>query len=173
MDVMNNSMLANAVVALAVVGLLLYRQLTTRRVKTDGGGRMMLILGLVGLLQLGEFVQNTGWIGALGVELLVVSLALAAVLGTFRAYSVRVWQTADGAWWRRGSALTLVLWFVSIGSHFGIDALAVSLAGPGVDMQGLGNATLLLYLAISLGLQNILVAHRVTEYDRERHSVAR
>lgn len=170
---MDNSLLANAVIAVAVVGVLLFRQLTPRRVKTDGGGRLMLVLGVVGLLQLGQFVQNSGWIGTLGVGLLVVSLGLAAVLGTARAYSVRIWQDADGAWWRRGGPVTLVLWLVSIGSHFGIDALAVALAGPGVDMQGLGNATLLLYLAISLGLQNFIVGHRVTEYDRGRRPVAR
>jgi hypothetical protein len=170
---MENSLLINAVIALAVVGLLLFRQLTPRRVKTDGGGRMMLILGVIGLVQLGQFVENNGWIGTLGVGLLVISLALAAVLGTARAYSVRVWQDTDGAWWRRGGVLTLLLWLVSIGSHFGIDALAVNLADPGVDMQGLGNASLLLYVAISLGLQNMVVAHRVTAYDRERLTVAR
>jgi hypothetical protein len=105
--------------------------------------------------------------------MLIVSLALAAVLGTARAYSVRIWQQADGAWWRHGNALTLVLWLLSIGSHFGIDALAVRLAGPDNDVQGLGNATLLLYLAISLGLQNLLVARRVAARTRDRQTVAR
>jgi hypothetical protein len=173
MDDSNTAILANAAIALIVIGFLLYRQLTPRRVQTDGGGRLMAILGLAGLLQLGQFVQNSGAVGIFGVGMLVVSLALAAVLGTARAYSVRVWQQADGSWWRRGNGLTLVLWVVSIGSHFGVDALAVRLAGPAYDMQGLGNATLLLYLAISLGLQNLLVARRVAVFTRERRTVAR
>jgi len=158
---MNTSLILNALIAVAVVGLLLYRQLVARRVKTDGGGRMMLILGVIGIAQLAQFVESSGSIGVFGVGTLVVSFAVAAVLSTVRSYSVRIWQSEDGSWWRRGTAVTLVLWLVSIGSHFGIDVLAGKLAGPTVDIHGLGNATLLLYLALSLGLQNMLVARRV------------
>ena len=170
---MDTALLGNALIALAVVGLLLYRQLTPRLVKTDGGGRLMLILGIVGLVQLTEFVQTSGWVGGFGIGLLVVSLLLGAGFAVVRAYSVRVWQDVSGAWWRRGNALTLVLWLLSIGSHFGVDALAGWLAGPGYDIQGLGNASLLLYVAISLGLQNLLVAHRVAGYAGDRRTVAR
>jgi hypothetical protein len=92
---------------------------------------------------------------------LVVSFAPAAALSTIRALSVRIWRADDGSWWRQGTAVTLVLWLVSIGSHFGIDVLATRLAGPAVDIRGLGNATLLRYLALSLGLQNTLVTRRV------------
>jgi hypothetical protein len=169
---MDTTLLANAVIALAVVGLLLYRQLTPRLVKTDGGGRMMLILGAVGVIQLAHFVQTSGWEGGFGIGLLVVSLLLAAVFATVRAYSVRIWQEADGAWWRRGNALTLVLWLLSIVSHFGVDLLAVNLAGPGSDVQGIGNASLVLYIAISLGLQNLLVAGRVGKHSPDRQRVA-
>lgn len=170
---MNMQLMVNALIALVVVGLLLYRQLTPRLVRADGGGRLMLILGVVGVIQLGEFVQNTGRIGVVGTGMLVVSLLLAAVLAVVRAYSVKLWQDAAGAWWRRGGALTLMFWLASIGSHFGLDALAAAVAGPTVDVQGLGNASLLLYVAISLGLQNLLVARRVREYARGRQTVAR
>ncbi len=158
---MDASLLLNALIGVAVVGLLLYRQLVSRKVKTDGGGRMMLILGVIGIVQLTEFVENSGSIGILGVGTLTVSFAIAAALSTIRALSVRIWRSTDGSWWRRGTPVTLVLWLVSIGSHFGIEVLAARLAGPTVDIQGLGNATLLLYLALSLGLQNMLVARRV------------
>jgi hypothetical protein len=170
---MNTTPLADAVIGLAVIGWLLYRQLTPRLVKTDGGGRMLLILAVVGIVQLAQFVQTSGWVGGFGIGLLVVSLVLAAVFATVRAYSVRIWLAADGAWWRRGNALTLVLWLLSIGSHFGVDVLAVKLAGPGSDVQGIGDASLVLYIAVSLGLQNLLVARRVVERVRERQSVAR
>ena len=168
---MNPSIVTNAVIALLVVGLLLYRQLTPREVKTDGSWRFLVIIGLIGLVQLGQFVENSAGIGVLGVGLLVVSLGLAAVFGAIRAASVTIWQQADGSWWRRGGAITLGLWLVSICSHFGVDALAVQLAGPEVDMQGLGNASLLLYVAISLGLQNMLVARRVAIRDRAERAL--
>ena len=158
---MDTSLALSALIGVAVVALLLYRQLVARKVKTDGSGRMMLILGVIGIVQLAEFVESSGSIGVFGVGMLVVSFALAAALSTIRALSVRIWRAGDGSWWRRGTTGTLVLWLVSIGSHFGIDVLAAKLAGPAVDIQGLGNATLLLYLALSLGLQNMLVARRV------------
>lgn len=168
---MDTSIVTNVLIALAVLGLLLYRQLTPRRVKTDGSPRLLLILGAIGLVQLGEFVDKSGWIGVFGAATLLVSFGLAVVLGAFRAASVTIWQDADQTWWRRGGAMTLVLWLVSIGSHFGIDALAVHLAGPSYDMQGLGNATLLLYIALSLGLQNLLVARRVAIRDRQQRTL--
>ena len=168
---MNTAMVTNAVIALLVIGLLLFRQLTPRRVKIDGGWRLMLIVGAIGLVQLGQFVDNSTGIGVVGTGLLVVTLGLAAVFATVRAASVTLWQQPDGSWWRRGGAVTLVLWLVSIGSHFGVDAIAVQLAGPPVDMQGLGNASLLLYVAISLGLQNLLVARRVLRRGREQRAL--
>ena len=56
----------------------------------------------------------------IGVTAVVISLAIGALLAYARANTMRIWRQQDG-WWRKGSAVTLVLWLVSIGSHFGID----------------------------------------------------
>lgn len=169
---MNAGVMTNLILAIAVVGLVLFRQLTPRQVTADAGWRLLLILGAVGVVQLGQFIDKSGWIGMIGIGLLAGSFGLAAIFGTLRAGSMTIWQERDGSWWRRGGVTTLVLWAISIGSHFGIDALAAHLAGPATDIRGLGNATLLLYLAISLGLQNLLVGRRVAVRVRGQRTVS-
>jgi hypothetical protein len=155
-------------VGILVLGWVLYRQLTPRRVRSDGGNRMLLILGVVGVVQLVEFLQRTDvHVGPVAIGSMAVSLAIAAVLSAVRASTVQVWRAEDG-WWRRGTPVTLVLWLVSIGSHLGIDLLAGQLVGSRDDVHGLGNATLVLYLAVSLGLQSAIVARRVAAMDAGR-----
>lgn len=155
------TVVTDILIGVLVLGWVLYRQLSPRRVRSDSGNRMLLIVGVIGLAQLVEFLQRTGVrIGPVAIGSMVVSLAVAAVLSAARAYTMRIWRAADG-WWRRGTPLTLVLWLVSIGSHLGIEALGGHLAGAGDDVHGLGNATLVLYLAVSLGLQSMIVARRV------------
>lgn len=155
------TIVTDILVGVLVLAWVLYRQLTPRRVRSDGSNRTLLILGAIGLLQLVQFFQRTDVrVGPIAIGSLVVSLGVAAVLSTVRAYSMRVWRGEDG-WYRRGTPLTLLLWLVSIGAHLGIDALAGHLAGAADDVRGLGNATLVLYLAVSLGLQSMIVARRV------------
>ncbi len=151
----------NVVVGVAVVALLLARQLASRRVKTDGGGRLMLILLVVGVIQAADYLRGAGPVSDIGVTAVVISLAIGALLAYARANTMRIWRQQDG-WWRKGSAVTVVLWLVSIGSHLGIDWLAAAFsAGDGKAVTGLGNATLVLYLAVSLGLQQLVLERRV------------
>ncbi len=151
----------NVVIGVAVVALVLGRQLAARRVKTDGGGRLMLILGGVGLIQAGQYLNRVGHVSGVGVTVAVISLSIGALLAYARANTVRIWRQEDG-WWRKGNGLTLVLWLLSIGSHFGIAALATAFSpGDGTDIAGLGGATLLLYLGVSLGLQQLVLERRV------------
>ena len=75
---------------------------------------------------------------------LLGSLVLAAVFGVLRAMTVRIWLT-DGQPWSRGSWVTASLWIVALAAHLGYDALV---AGHGTD--NVGDATIVLYLAVSL-----------------------
>jgi hypothetical protein len=50
------------------------------------------------------------------VATLAGSLVLAAVMGGFRASTVRIWSDA-GVAWSRGTWITVVLWVVSLGSQ--------------------------------------------------------
>jgi hypothetical protein len=151
--------LETALIAVAAFAFILYRQLRAQRVDAAKGARRPLIFAAVGVVLAGQYLLHHQ-VTALGVAGLAVSLVLAALLSYLRGHSVRLWRQ-DGAWWRRGTALTLVLWFCSIGSHLGVDALVGHLDPAEGIGKGLGNATLLLYLGVSLGLQHLVVLQRV------------
>ncbi|MFC0545418.1 hypothetical protein [Kutzneria chonburiensis] len=50
----------------------------------------------------------------------------------------------------------LVLWLVAVGRHFGIDYLSERQGAP----AGLGSSTIVLYLAVTLGIQRYLTQQR-------------
>lgn len=148
-----------AAIGIAAFALILYRQLRTTRVDLDSGPRTLVIFGVIGLVLAGQYLSQHA-IAPLSVIALLLSLIVAAVLAWVRGRSVRIWADAAGIWWRRGTWLTLVLWLVAMGSHIGIDAGLSYLAGS-ANGAGLGNATIMLYLAVSLGLQRLVVASRI------------
>lgn len=152
-----------ALVALAAFVFILYRQLRAQPVDAARGARRPLIFGAVGLVLAAQYLLHHA-VTVVGVGGLAVSLVVAAGLSYLRGRSVHLWRQ-DGAWWRRGTALTLVLWFAAIGSHLGIDALIGSVDPAEGVGRGLGNATLLLYLGLSLGLQHLVVLRRVRALD--------
>jgi hypothetical protein len=144
---------ADIVVGVAVVALLIYRQLIARPVNASTL-RLLVILGVVGLLQTVQFLEQNHS-GALTYELIAGSLVLAATFGALRAATVRIW-IASGQAWSRGNWLTACLWLAAVAAHLGYDALVAH--GPG--NRGLGSATVVLYLAISLGFQRVIVQQR-------------
>lgn len=156
---MNLHSLETPLIAAAAFVFILYRQLRPQPVVAVSGGRRPLIFGVVGIGLAGQYLLHHA-VTTFGVVGLVVSLVVAAGLSFLRGHTVRLWRQ-DGAWWRRGTALTVVLWLCSIGSHLGIDALVGHLDPSEGIGKGLGNATLLLYLGVSLGLQHLVVTHRV------------
>jgi hypothetical protein len=141
------------VLGLAVLALLVYRQVQKRPV-SQGRQRVGLIVGIIGLV---ETVNYLGKVHAGGVVVtaLVGSLVLAAVFGAIRAATVKIW-IQDGRPWSQGNWLTALLWVVAVGAHFGYDALIGSHKG----LSGLGSATVLLYLAVSLIVQYLVVTYR-------------
>jgi hypothetical protein len=112
---------------LAVLALLIYRQLSSRPVNASAL-RLIAILLIIGLFQ---------------------------TFRVLRASTVRLWLQ-DGQPWSKGNWLTAALWIASLVAHLGYDF--VVWRGPGV--RGLGTATIVLYLAITLGFQRILVLQR-------------
>ena len=149
------------ILGLAVLVLLIYRQLSIRQVNASAL-RLIAILLIVGVFQTYQFLsQNHA--NPLTFAALVGSLVLAAVFGALRASTVRVWLQ-DGQAWSQGNWLTAVLWISSLVAHLGYDILVAHGSGA----RGLGVATIVLYLAISLGFQRILVmqrAHRLQLAD--------
>jgi hypothetical protein len=71
---------------------------------------------------------------------------------------VRIWSQ-DGQVWSKGNWLTAALWIIAIAVHLGYDALVSH--GHGIN-GGVGAATVVLYLAVSLGVQRLVAQYRAT-----------
>jgi len=143
----------DVILGLAVLALLIYRQLAARPVNSSAL-RLIAILVIIGLIQTYQFLSK-GHDHPLTFAALGGSLVLAAIFGALRAGTVRVWLQ-DGQAWSQGNWVTAVLWVASLVAHLGYDVLVVH--GPGA--RGLGTATIVLYLAVTLGFQRVLVLRR-------------
>lgn len=145
----NASIAVNLLVGLAVLALLVYRQLQVRPVRANF--RLPLILAVIGVIQLTQFLKHDHHTGTVFAAL-AGSLVLAAIFGAIRAMTVRVWIQAGQAL-RQGSWITAVLWVVSLGVHLGYDYLV---DGKG-SQAGLGTASLTLYFAVTYTIQRFIL----------------
>ncbi len=150
---------ANIVIGLVVLAWVISRQLRVRTVNEERAMRLLVILGVIGLYEVAQFadrhtVSSAAW------ALVGASLVGSLLLGVLRGRTVRVWRDANGALLQQGTAVTLVLWAVSIAVHLGADLVLHTLGSAAV---GLGSASLVLYLAVTLGVQRVVVVHRGTE----------
>src|SRR6202012_1153575 len=149
----SQSDIANILIGVVVIGWILYRQMQARPIRDNV--RLPIILGIIGAVELVQFLGKHH--GSRTVLVLGGSLVVAAVFGAIRAATTRVWIEGGQAW-RRGSWLTAVLWIISLGAHLGYDYL---LDGKG-PQSGLGSASLLLYLAITLLIQGLILLARAS-----------
>jgi drug/metabolite transporter (DMT)-like permease len=155
---MNSQTLFELVIGVAVLGLLIYRNLRARPVR-QANQRIYLVLGVVGVVETFQYLNNHHT-GAIGVVALLGSLVLAVGFGAVRAMTVRVWMK-DGQPWAQGHLLTAVLWILALAAHLGYDAVI----GNSKHLSGLGSATVLLYLAASLITQRLIVQARAQRLD--------
>jgi hypothetical protein len=139
----------NLLIGLAVLALLIYRQLQVRPVRANF--RLPLILAVIGVIQLSQFLKHDHHTGTVFAAL-AGSLVLAAITGAIRAMTVRVWIQAGQAL-RQGTWITAVLWVVSLGVHLGYDYLV---DGKG-SQAGLGTASLTLYFAVTYTIQRFIL----------------
>ncbi len=137
-----------------VLGLLIYRQLVSRPVNASGM-RIVVIIAVIGLIEAFQYLQKYH-AGGVTYAALGGSLVLAAVFGALRASTVRIWLQG-GQPWTKGNWLTAALWVVAFAAHLGYDALVAPSHGNG---GGVGAATVVLYLAVSLGIQRLIVQQR-------------
>jgi len=140
------------VIGVAVLGLLIVRQLRTRPVR--GNERLILILGIIGLVEAVEYMQKLHT-GSAAYVALIGSLVLAAIFGVARAATVRIWLE-NGVALAKGNVLTAVLWVAAVAAHLGYDYLI----GQHKDIGNLGDATVVLYLAVSLAVQRVVTSMR-------------
>jgi hypothetical protein len=147
------SVAADIAAGVVILGLLIYRQLSSRPVNATGL-RLVAILAVIGVVEAYQFLDKHHS-GAVTYAALGGSLVLAAVFSVLRAVTVRVWLQG-GQPWSKGNWLTAALWIIALAAHLGYDALVT----PGRGSSGLGAATVVLYLAVSLGLQRAITQVR-------------
>jgi hypothetical protein len=158
----------NIVIGLLVVGWVLSRQLRIRQANEQSATRLILILGVVGIVETARAMQGHS-LSALTVALIVGEIAIGAGLGVARAATTRVWRDGLGVAWRQGSWITAALWIAAIAAHLGLDVLVDHQSG----IDGLGSAGILLYLAISLGVQRELIRLRAARIPLRWDAAAR
>lgn len=114
-----------ALVVVAVIGVVIIRQLRPRRV--TGNRRWWLIPAVLVVLALREhgLIDPEHRQGAIG--LLVVELVVAAVMGVAWAWTTRLWTEKDGTVWVRGGKATVVVWAAGV-------AVRIALYGVGAAM---------------------------------------
>jgi hypothetical protein len=147
------SFLLYALGALILV-LVLLRQVRVRPVRRVFQPRLPLVIGVIGLFEMFSYasdhhVSSSAWLWVLG-TLMVGALGL----GVLRGVSMRVWS-GNGWVLRQGTAITMALWLVSLLVHFAGDT-GQSHAGA----AGLEGASFLLYLGVTLCVQNYVVFRR-------------
>lgn len=143
----------DVVVAVAVVVLILARQLRARRVAE---GRSWWILPAV-LVYLG--VKQGGVLDphheTASAALLAGEMLIGVGMGVVWAFTTRVWRDASGTAWMKGTKATAAAWIGGIALRIGLVALAATM---GVH-EGAG--ALMLALAATLLVRKGVVAWRV------------
>jgi hypothetical protein len=155
---MSQGTLTSLVIGIAVLALLIVRQMSTRRLRDNY--RISIILGVIGLIEFVNFLKNQSTGDTRIVEAVAGSLVLAAVMGVLRAMTVRIWRQ-DGQLLIRGTWLTALLWVIAVAAHLGYDDLVVG----GKNGETIGNATILLYLVVSLTVQRFVMLTRAQRLE--------
>ena len=148
-------------IGVLLLGLILVRQVQKRPVNEDSRPVLLLVLFVIGVVELVQFVGGHP-VNGTGIAMLSASLVAAGVFGAIRAYTVRLWRE-NGTLHRQGNALTVALWLVAIGVHFGADVLIDHSGSAG----GLASTALMLYIAVSFGVQRIVVRSRAATMVRQ------
>jgi hypothetical protein len=166
---MSSASITSLVIGIAILALLVFRQLRTRRLRESY--RLMIILAIIGVIEFADFLKNhTGIDDPKIVVAVVGSLVLAAVFGAVRAPTVKIWRES-GQLLMKGSWLTGILWAISVAAHLGYDYLVVG-SSAGKNSTALGNSTVLLYLAVSLTVQRLILLSRASRLEGAGQSQA-
>ena len=159
---MSGAALTNLIIGVVVLAFFVSRQLTVRRLRENY--RLMIILAIIGVVEFVDFLNGHPHNDSRIIAAVVGSLVLAAVLGAARAPTVRVWRGQDGQLLRKGTWLTAVLWVVAFAAHLGYDYLVAGHV-TGKNGGNVGNATIVLYLVVSLTVQQYIMLARASRQD--------
>jgi hypothetical protein len=131
-----------------VLILVLLGQVRVRPVPRVFRARLPIVLGVIGLVEMFAYAGNHHVSGSTWGWVVGALLIGAAGVGALRGLSMKVWTSHQ---WvvRLGTTVTMVLWLVSLIVHFAADDHA--------GASGLEGASFLLYLGLTLAVQNYVV----------------
>lgn len=147
--------LADVLVAVAVVALVLARQLRPRRV-TEGRSWWILpaVLVYLGLKQGGVLDPRHE---AASAGLLAAEMLIGAGMGAGWAFTTRIWRDEFGTAWMKGTKATAAAWAGGITLRLGLAAL-----GSAMGIHE-GRGALMLALAVTLLIRKAVVAWRISD----------
>lgn len=137
------------VLGVLVLIFVLLRQIRAVPVPRTYTPRLPVVLGLIGLFTIASYTGDHHHIAASAWGWVVGTLVVGAIgLGALRAVSMRLWES-NGWVVRLGGAATMALWLVTLIVHF-----------VGAGASGLVEASFLLYLGLTLGVQQYVLVRR-------------
>lgn len=148
--------LLDALVVVAIVALVLVRQIRARRVAE--GRRWWLLPAVLVFLALKEGGLVDRHHEAASVALLAAEIVIGTGMGTVWAFTTRLWRDEAGVAWSKGTKATAVAWTGGILLRVGLGALAVMMGvheGSGATLLALA-ATLLIRSGVLVWRANTL-----------------
>ena len=142
------------VIAAAILAYVIFQQLRTRLVNPR---RLVTLPGIMILLGIFNLDKHPPTSGAAFLAI-VASLLVAVVFGLARGVSVQTWREG-GAVFRKGTAVTLILWIVGLALRVLIGFVA---AKNGVN-QAVTYGEAPLFFGVTLAAQNVLIWYRAEE----------
>lgn len=156
--------LVNALVILAVVGLVIARQLRPRQVAA--GGRWWLIPAVLVVLAIRDGGLTDPAHRDLSIALLGGELLIGAGMGVVWALTTRMWTAQDGGVWAQGTRATITVWVLGIALRVGLYAAA---AAAGVHQE---TGSVLLAVAITLLIRAVVLLRRAQGLEPSYRTVA-
>ncbi len=144
--------LTDALVGVAIVGLVLFRQLRPRRV-AEGRSWWLLPAILVFLSTRSGGLTDPHHETA-SVLLLAAEMAIGVAMGTVWAFTTRIWRDESGTAWVKGTKATAAAWIGGIALRIGLAAVGETM---GVHQ---GSGTIMLALAATLLIRTGVVVWR-------------
>ncbi len=159
---MNSQVFLSIGITVVALVLILVRQLRERPVREERGMRGVIVLAVIGLYQIGQYIaQSSSRINLFVVLFVIVGFVSAGFFGWLRARETHLWRD-EGQLMVQGNWLTIMWWVVALAVHFGIEFLGnevLHIKGS----QGLASASIVLYVALSLGAQKYVLLQRGKE----------
>ncbi|MFJ1756284.1 DUF1453 domain-containing protein [Kitasatospora sp. NPDC088134] len=156
--------LSNVLIAVAVIVLVVGRQLRARRLDTER--RFWLLPLVLAAVALRDPVLIDPAHQVTAAVLVAGSLLTTVGMGCAWGWTMRLWRDADGALWTQGSTATVFAW---------VGAILVRAAWYGVGSAlhvHQSSSVLMLSLALLLLVRSTTVAWRARQLDDKRHGLA-